>query len=162
MLRKVLPAPLLSLVLWILWSVLNSSWSPGHLALGLGIAVAVPSFTGGLWPEKPRLKKPWVLLRLVLTVLWDVVVSNIEVARRILGPESHIKPAFVWVSLSIQDPHGMVALACIITMTPGTLSADLSDDRRHLLVHAFNVIDAAALIDSIKTRYERPLMEVFE
>ncbi len=160
--RKILPAPLLSLALWVLWPVLNSSWSPGHLALGLCIAVAVPWFTEGLRPEKPRLKKPWLVLHLALTVLWDVVVSNIEVARRILGPESHIQPAFVWVPLSIRDPHGVVALACIITMTPGTLSADLSDDGRHLLVHAFNVVDEAALIESIKTRYERPLMEVFE
>ncbi|MFY7941343.1 MAG: Na+/H+ antiporter subunit E, partial [Burkholderiaceae bacterium] len=70
-------------------------------------------------------------------------------------------PAFVWVPLTITDPHGIVALAGIITMTPGTLSADLSADRRHLLVHAFNVDDEAALIAAIKTRYEEPLLEIF-
>jgi multicomponent K+:H+ antiporter subunit E len=162
MLRKLFPAPLLSLVLWLIWPVLNGSWSAGQLALGFCIAVAVPWFTDRLRPDKPSLKKPIILLHLVFTVLWDVVISNIEVARRILGPESKIKPAFIWVPLSIRDPHGVVALACIITMTPGTLSSELSDDRRHLLVHAFNVDDAAALIASIKQRYEQPLMEVFE
>jgi multicomponent K+:H+ antiporter subunit E len=162
MLHKLFPAPVLSLALWVMWPVLNSSWSPGQLLLGFGIAMVTPWLTESLRPDKPRLKNISTLVRLVLTVLWDVVTSNIEVAQRILGPESKIKPAFVWVPLSIRDPHGVVALACIITMTPGTLSSDLSDDRRHLLVHAFNVDDEAALIASIKTRYEQPLMEVFE
>ena len=161
-LRKLVPAPLLSLVLWLMWLVLNSSWSPGHMVLGLCFALAVPWFTESLRPDKLHLKKPLVFLRLVLTVLWDVVVSNIDVARRILGPERNIKPAFVWVPLKLRDPHGVVALACIVTMTPGTLSSDVSDDRRHLLVHAFNVDDEAAVIASIKQRYETPLMEVFE
>jgi multicomponent K+:H+ antiporter subunit E len=94
-------------------------------------------------------------------VLKDIVTSNIDVARLILGRESAIQPRFVWVPLTITDPHGIVALAGIITMTPGTLSAELAPDRSHLLVHAFNVDDEAALIASIKTRYELPLMEIF-
>jgi multicomponent K+:H+ antiporter subunit E len=71
----------------------------------------------------------------------------------------------VWLPLRIRDPHGIVTLAGIITMTPGTLSADLSEDRRHLLIHAFDVEDdaaQAALIADIRTRYEAPLMRVFE
>jgi multicomponent K+:H+ antiporter subunit E len=103
-----------------------------------------------------------VVLRLGLTVLKDIVTSNVEVAQLILGDESKIRPGFVWLPLTITDPHGIVALAGIITMTPGTLSADLSSDRRHLLIHAFNLGDEAALIEAIKTRYERPLLEIFQ
>ena len=95
-------------------------------------------------------------------MLGDIVKSNIVVARQVLGPESRIRPAFVWVPLDIRDPHGIVALAGIITLTPGTLSSELSDDRRHLLVHAFNVDDEQALIAEIKQRYEAPLREIFE
>ena len=76
-----------------------------------------------------------------------------------------IQPRFVWYPLAIRDPHGIVALAGIITMTPGTLSADLSDDRRHLLIHAFDVDDdaaEAALVADIRARYEAPLIEIFE
>jgi multicomponent K+:H+ antiporter subunit E len=80
-----------------------------------------------------------------------------DVAKRVLGPESAIRPAFVWVPLDIQDPHGIVALAGIITLTPGTLSSDLSEDRRHLLVHALHCEDEAALVADIKARYEAPL-----
>jgi multicomponent K+:H+ antiporter subunit E len=56
----------------------------------------------------------------------------------------------------------MASLASIITMTPGTLSVDLSPDRRHLLVHALHLDDPAALIASVKTRYEQPLIAIFE
>ena len=98
-------------------------------------------------------------------VLVDIVKSNLTVARLILGNERNITPRFVWVPLAIRDPHGIVALAGIVTMTPGTLSADLSDDRRHLLVHAFDVDDEAAqaaLIADIQARYEAPLIRIFE
>lgn len=158
---RFLPAPFISLLLFVSWPVLNLSFSIGHLVLGAVLALVIPWFTEALRDERARLRRPGTLVRLVATVLWDIVVSNIDVARRILGPESSIRPAFVWVPLDITDPHGIITLAGIITMTPGTLSADLSEDRRHLLVHAFHLEDEAALIESIKSRYEAPLMEIF-
>ena len=160
--RRVLPAPGLSLVLFVAWPVLNLSFSIGHLVLGAALAIAIPWFTEPFRDERPRLRRIGVATKLTLVVLWDIVVSNIDVAKRIVGPESRIRPGYVWLPLSIRDPHGIVMLAGIITMTPGTLSADLSDDRRHLLVHTFHLEDEATVIESIKTRYEAPLMEIFE
>jgi multicomponent K+:H+ antiporter subunit E len=160
--QRLLPAPLLSATLFVVWPLLNQSWSLGQLLLGAVLALVVPWCTEPLRTERPRLRRPWVALRLGLTVLKDIVTSNVEVAQLILGDESKICPGFVWLPLTITDPHGIVALAGIITMTPGTLSADLSSDRRHLLIHAFNLDDEAALIEAIKTRYERPLLEIFQ
>jgi multicomponent K+:H+ antiporter subunit E len=160
--RRLVPAPFLSLVLGAAWLALNGSASAGHLVLGTLLALAIPWFTERFRPERPRPRRPAVMARLALRVLWDIVLSNIEVARSILGPEAAIRPQFVWVPLELRDPHGIVTLAGIITMTPGTLSADLSADRRHLLVHAFNVSDAAALVADIKARYETPLREIFD
>ncbi len=159
---KLVPAPLLSLVLFVSWLLLNNTVDPAHVLLAAVLALAIPWFTEPLRPEKPRLHRWTVAAKLALVVLWDIVVANIEVARRILGPESAIRPRFVWVPLSIRDPHGIVTLAGIITMTPGTLSSDLSEDRRWLLVHAFDVDDEAELVATIKRRYEAPLREIFE
>ncbi|MFZ5539509.1 MAG: Na+/H+ antiporter subunit E [Pseudomonadota bacterium] len=159
---KLVPAPLLSLVLFGSWLLLNNTVDPAHLVLGAVLALAIPWFTEPLRPDKPRLRRWGVAGRLALVVLWDIVLANIDVARRILGPESAIRPRFVWVPLSIRDPHGIVTLAGIITMTPGTLSSDISEDRRWLLVHAFNVDDEAELVATIKRRYEAPLREIFE
>jgi multicomponent K+:H+ antiporter subunit E len=160
--KRLLPAPLLSLVLFLAWPILNLSWSAGHLALAALFALMIPWFTEPLRPDKPRLKKWGVILRLGITVLHDIVMSNIDVAKRILGPEKNIKPGYVWIPLSVRDPHGIVAFAGIITMTPGTLSADLNEERTHLLVHCFNLDDPQAVVASCKTRYEAPLMEIFD
>jgi multicomponent K+:H+ antiporter subunit E len=157
-----LPAPLLAATLFIVWLLLNNTLDPSHMLLAAVLAVIVPRYTDRLRPDRPLLKRPATIVRLGLIVLWDIVLSNIEVARRILGPESAIRPRFVWIPLDIRDPHGILALAGIITMTPGTLTADLSADRDFLLVHAFNVDDEAALIAQIKSRYEQPLREIFE
>jgi multicomponent K+:H+ antiporter subunit E len=94
-------------------------------------------------------------------VLYDIVKANLEVAVRILGPESRIRPTFVWVPLDIASPQGIAVFASIITMTPGTLSCEVSEDRRWLLVHAFHADDAEAVVADVKSRYEAPLREIF-
>ena len=159
---RLLPSPPISLLLFVAWLMLNASLSAGHLLLAAVFAVAVPLVTERLRPEKARLRHLFVAARLAAVVLKDIVLSNVEVARRILGPESAIQPRFVWLPLRLRDPHALVALAGIITLTPGTLSAEISADRRHLLIHAFNVEDEAALIRDIQTRYEAPLRQIFE
>jgi multicomponent K+:H+ antiporter subunit E len=65
------------------------------------------------------------------------------------------------VPLDIANIHGIAALTSMITLTPGTVSAALSDDRKYLLVHVLHLDDAETVIRQIKTRYEAPLMEIF-
>ncbi len=160
--KMLLPSPLISAVLFVAWLMMNASLSAGHLLLAALFAVAIPIALKPLRGERARVRRPGVVIALGLVVLRDIVVSSIEVAWRVLGPASRIRPGFVWVPLAIRDPHGISALAGIITMTPGTLSADLSEDRGHLLVHALDLGDAQALVASIKSRYEAPLIEIFE
>lgn len=160
--RRWLPHPVTSALIAAVWLLLNQSASAGNLVLAALFAVTIPLVLVPLRPVRLRLRRPGVALRLLGVFLYDVVVSNIEVARRVLGPEAAIRPGFVWIPLDLREPHAIATLAAIITLTPGTLCADLAEDRRHLLVHAFNVDDPEALIAGIKQRYERPLMEIFE
>lgn len=159
--RRWLPNPLVSLVLFLAWLLLAMSADPANLLLAAALAVAVPLATRSLAPEPARIARPAAIVRLGLVVLFDIVVANLQVARLILGPESAIRPRFVWVPLAVRDPNAIAALAGIVTMTPGTLSSDLSPDRRYLLVHAFNAPDEAALVAQIKARYEAPLLEIY-
>jgi multicomponent K+:H+ antiporter subunit E len=159
--KRLLPTPLLSATLLGVWLLLNNTVDPAHVVLGSLLAVVVPRWTAKGRPQAPRIGRPMVIVRLALVVLLDIVRSNIEVARRILGPEAAIRPRFVWVPLALTDPYAVLSLAAIVTLTPGTLSAELSPDRQHLLVHAFNVDDEQALIGAIKSRYESPLKEIF-
>jgi multicomponent K+:H+ antiporter subunit E len=160
--NRIFPAPIMSLTLFAVWLMLNKSISPGNLILAALFAWLVPLFTRGLSGDRPAVKRWPTAIRLGLIVLYDIVLSNIELARRILGPESALTPDFVTIPLDTGDPHAISALAGIITMTPGTLSAEVSDDQRTLLVHAFNVSDKDALVRDIKARYEAPLKEIFK
>lgn len=160
--RRLLPGPVLSLTLLAVWLLLNNTVAPGHLLLGAALAVALPLAAAGSIGRRPRLRRPGTIVRLGFVVLRDIVVANVEVARRVLGPETAIRPAFVRVPLALTDPHAIAALGGIITMTPGTLTCDVALDRSSLLVHALHVTDEATLVADIKARYEAPLKEIFE
>ncbi len=162
MLGKIFPTPIMSALIFAVWLVVNQSASVGHILLALLLAVLVPLFTLPFRPQRARVKSWGTVLRLGLIVLYDIVLSNIQLARQVLGPESRLTPHYVWIPLDLRDEHAIITLAGIITMTPGTLSCDVSDDHRFLLVHAFSTDDPAALAQGIKERYETPLREIFE
>jgi len=99
---------------------------------------------------------------LCLRVLRDIVQANLQVARLILGPQERLSPGFVTVPLTVQDSRAISLLAAIVTMTPGTVSAELYDDHSQLRVHVLDLRDPRALVSDIRERYERPLLEIFE
>jgi multicomponent K+:H+ antiporter subunit E len=152
--------PLGSLVVFLTWLVLTGSASPGNLLFAVLLALAVPALLGGLWPDDLKLRRPLLAARLVVTLLGDIVVANLQVAARILGPESALRPKFLWVPLELRSPYAVSAFAAAITLTPGTLSADVTSDGRWLLVHALDVDDEQATIEELKRRYEAPLREI--
>jgi len=159
--KTLLPTPLLSLAVALVWLLLVGTLAPVHLLTAAVLAVLLPRVAQRLLPDNVRMARPLLAAALFMRVLGDIVVSNIEVARRILGREAKLRPAFIWIPLDIQNPYGIATLAGIITMTPGTLSSELSLDRRHLLVHCFHLEDAGEQIATIKRRYEAPLREIF-
>jgi multicomponent K+:H+ antiporter subunit E len=161
MLYKILPHPILSLILWFIWLLLNNTVAAGHIVLGLIFAILIPLLTAGFWPEKVRIKAPLTLLKFLATVLWDIVKANLMVAKLILGRNDKLKPAFIHIELDIKTPLGISFLANTISLTPGTVSCDLSADRRYLLVHALHAENSSDIIKHIKQRYETPLIKVF-
>ncbi len=161
LLRRVFPSTPLSFMVVLFWLLMSDSFTFGQLLLGMLLGVVVPLFAARLDREFARIGSLRGLPALVGVMLWDILMSNIRVALQVLGPERKLRPGFIWVPLDIGNIHGIAALTSLITLTPGTVSAALSDDRKHLLVHVLHLEDEAALIDEIKTRYEAPLMEIF-
>lgn len=157
-----LPQPLFSLCLWLIWLLLGNTLAPGQVLLGALLALILPLFTVRFWPDRPRLRHPLKLVRYIAVLLWDIVVANLVVARLILGPTRKLRPAFIRLPLDLCSEFAIVVLANTISLTPGTVSADLSLDRRSLLIHALDVEDEAQTIAHLKRRYERPLQEIFE
>lgn len=159
---RLVPHPLASAVVASVWLILNSSVAAGHVLLAVFLGWSIPLLTRALWAGRVPLRRPLLAVRLLAVVLYDIVVANLHVARLILGPQSALRPAFVRIPLHIQSPFGIWTLASIITLTPGTVSSLLSEDRRWLLVHVLDLDDAGALASQIKARYEAPLKEIFE
>ncbi|MGE5171267.1 MAG: Na+/H+ antiporter subunit E [Rudaea sp.] len=159
---RLLPHPLASLGLWAVWLIANYSLAFGHVVLGALLGLALPALTRPLWPERLRFHHPGKFVRLLAVVLYDIVVANVHVAGLILRRRSRLRPAFVAIPLRVTNPYAISALASIITLTPGTVSADLSADHRTLLVHVLDLSDEAAMVAQIRSRYEAPLMEILE
>ena len=156
-----LPHPLLSLLLMLLWLLLNNSAAPGHLILGALLGLLIPLFTRRFWPERLTVAKPALIVRFAARVLWDIIVANFVVARIVLGPLTNVRPVFVRVPLEVQQEFAVTALASVISLTPGTVTADVDRARRYLLVHALSEDDPEALVRLIKSRYEAPIKEIF-
>jgi len=160
-LKKIFPHPILTLVLWGVWLLLNNTIGAGHIVLGLILAIFIPWLTSGFWPEKVRIQSPLTLVKFLGVVLWDILVANMAVAKLILGRNKNLNPGFFYIDLDIETPLGISLLANTISLTPGTVSCDLTEDRKRLLVHALHIEDIPATIKEIKERYEAPLKKVF-
>ncbi len=163
MLRKLLPHPWMTLVVTIVWVMLVNVITLNAIVFGLILGIIIPIVTSAYWPERPTLRNPMMIIEYMLVVLLDIVRANIQVALIILGKRNaDMKPGWVTVPLELRSPEAITVLAGTITMTPGTVSSDLSEDGHSLLVHCLDTDDPDAVVAQIKDRYERRLKEIFE
>ncbi|MCU0814390.1 MAG: Na+/H+ antiporter subunit E [Burkholderiaceae bacterium] len=153
--------PALSVLLAVVWLLLRQSVAPADLIAAVVLGLVVPKVTHRFLGPATRPRAFATALRFTLVVLWDIVVSNITVARIVLSPASNPRPAWVPVPLDTRHPTAISLLATIITMTPGTVSCIVDDEAGRILVHALDCDDPPAMAAQIKDRYERPLMEIF-
>lgn len=154
---------LLTLGLIAAWLLLNGV-SIGQMSLGVVLAIALMLAVAGLRPGHPRVHRLHLAIPLAAAVLIDIVRANADVARIVLGTLRYrqVRSGFLDIPLELRDPHGLAVLAMIVTSTPGTVWAGISPDGRTLRLHVLDLEDEAALIRTIKERYERPLKRIFE
>ncbi len=173
MLQRLFPAPATSVLLLVVWLLLNNSLSAGHLILGTLLAILIPLITERFRDEHSSVKKPLLALKQLLIVIYDIITANIQVAILIVGPNKKLRPAFVKVPLDMTDALPITLLASTVSLTPGTVSAEVypvseehhvadPNEQRFLLIHVLDLKDEAELIHQIKTRYEAPLKEIFQ
>lgn len=163
MLGRLVPHPVLTLTLTVVWVMLINDVSAGTVAFGLILGLVIPVITAPYWPNRPRIASLPRIVEYALVVIWDIVVANVQVAAIILfRPKARIRTRWVAVPLELTSPEAITVLAGTITMTPGTVSADLSADGRALLVHCLDTADPEATAQGIKARYERRLKEIFQ
>jgi len=155
--------PLLTLVLVAIWLLLNNTIALRDILLGSLIAVLLMLAAAQMRPVQPKLRELWLAVPLTFVVLWDILRSNFNVARIVLGlvTDRRVVSGFIDIPLDLRDPHGLAILAAIITSTPGTAWGGLSEDGSVLKLHVLDLRDEQEWIRMIKQRYERPLMRIF-
>ncbi len=159
---RLLPYPLMSAFLLGVWLLLNQSVSTGQIVLGCMLALAGGWVMTIVEPPKAKVRRPLAILRLVARVVADIIRSNIAVARIILGLAPRPNSGFVQIPLDLSNRPGLAVLAVIITSTPGTVWVDFDSGTGTLIIHVLDLVDEDEWIRTIKHRYERLLLEIFE
>ncbi|WP_170458471.1 Na+/H+ antiporter subunit E [Ruegeria arenilitoris] len=163
LLRRIFPHPHLSFLLTLVWVLLANAPSLNSLVFGLLLGIIIPFITQPYWPDRPVLRNWPMVVEYMIVVLWDIVVANVTVARIILFKRDADRQSnWISIPLELRTPEAITVLAGTITMTPGTVSCDLSAQGHCLLVHCLDAPDPGAVRDQIKQRYERRLKEIFE
>jgi multicomponent K+:H+ antiporter subunit E len=149
-------------MLLIVWLLMANSITPGGVVLGAVFALVLPKFTQPFWPDRPRMRFGRPFLGYLAIVLFDIVVANFQVAWLILFRRNRdLRARWLVVPIELTTPEAITMLAGTISLTPGTVSSDVSADGRFLLVHGLDVADEVAEVARIKSRYETRLQRIF-
>lgn len=160
--RTLLPKPFLSFFLLTLWVLLFNSIEPGVLILGALFAWFIPFLFRKAAPNFAKVKRPDLAVVYFFILLHDIVVANFKVAAMIIGKPRSIKPALFVFPLDMKEELPVTLLASTITLTPGTVSCEITRGRKGILIHAFSEENPDDLINTIRNRYERRLKEIFQ
>lgn len=156
-----LPYPLLTFSLVVMWLLLND-FTLGHLLLGSIVAVFASWAMAALRPDKPRLRKWYLLPKLFAIVMLDIIHSNIATSAVIIrGRSKGHRSAFINVPLELKDPTALAILAVIVTSTPGSAWLEYDSRRSSVLLHVLDVDNENGWRDLLKNRYEKLLLEIF-
>ena len=159
-LDRMLPHPFVSVLVAITWPMLNQTLDVFNITVGILLGLIIPKMVQPFIVRTPNIQ--WgQALKLFWVVLRDILVSNVVVAKQVLGPMQQLKPKWYRVPLDTNHEQVNTLLAMIITTTPGTVTAGIDQERGDILVHALNCDDPEADILDIKTRYEAPLLAIF-
>jgi multicomponent Na+:H+ antiporter subunit E len=154
---------LLNLFLAVIWAGLWGSFTLTQLAFGFVVGFAT------LWIAQPLFGgtngyylRAYRIVRLILYFLYDLCVSSIQVAVDVLTPKDRSNPAILEMPLDVESDIEILLVTNLISLTPGTLSLDVTPDRKTLIVHAMFADDPEDVIRGLKSGMERMVKEVFE
>jgi multicomponent Na+:H+ antiporter subunit E len=153
----------LNILLAVVWQSLTATFTLGSLVSGFALGYGVLWMVQPLFPERsPYFLRVWRIARLIGFFLYELVVSSIRVAWDVLTPEHQSRPAIIEMPLDVRSDIEILLVTNLISLTPGTLSLDVTPDRKTLIVHAMFADDPDALVRDLKNGMERMVKEVFE
>lgn len=151
---------MINIVIAFVWTFLQDAPSTQHFVIGYTMGAIFLYFSSRRSKSMFYLHRVAVLLQLVVVFLVELVRSNAQVAYQVLHPRLPVKPGLIAVPLAATTDAQITIFAAMITMTPGTISVDVSPDKRYLYVHVLSLDDAEVTKSVLKDRFERRIVEV--
>jgi multicomponent Na+:H+ antiporter subunit E len=152
-----------SILLAFAWAALLGEVTARNVLIGYGLGYGVLALLekGGVLPSSFQ-ARVWRVLSLAAFFLWELMLANVRVAADVLRPRTAIRPAVVAIPLDITSDGEILLLSALINITPGSVTIDLSDDRRTLYVHVMHITTAEQSRREIKSGFEKRVKRVFE
>ena len=160
--RRLFPYPVLAALLLVLWLVLQQSIGLGQILLGGAVAIAVTLAARAILPERVRFRRLLSLVQLIAVAGVDIIRSNIAVLLILINPRAEPSAGFIKMELKLTNQFGLAVLACLLTATPGSAWLEYDGERNTVLIHVLDLDDKEAWIATVRHRYERLLLEIFE
>lgn len=147
-------------ILALAWAALTGDVTLSNLIVGFVLGYGILSLQQDRLGPSNYFRKGYQFLRLVAHFVHALVMSSLRVAHDVVTPQYFARPGIVAVPLDAQTDFEILLLANMVSLTPGSLSIDVSDDRRTLYVHVMFVDDVESVRRDIKENVERPLLEL--
>jgi len=153
-----------NILLPLIWMALTGSFTLGNFVLGFAISALA------LWTISASSEVTFLvyltrfvrIIRFIAFFIRELLLANLRVAYEVLTPTNHMRPAIIAIPLDIRSDLEITLLANLITLTPGTLTLDVSPERDMIYIHAMYVKDVDQSRREIKDRFEKRVMEIFE
>lgn len=153
---------ILNFILALAWGFVTGSFALVNLAFGFVLAFVALWLPRRLWGEAKYFRRTYLILRLIAVFMRELVKSGVNVARIVLRPGLEFRSGILAIPLACKSDLEIMIFANLITLTPGTLSIDVSDDRSTLYVHAIHTDDPAADKQAMKDAFEANIREALE
>lgn len=150
-----------NLLLALIWGAVTGTFTAMNLILGFLIGTGVMWLIREQIGTKAYFDQAWRVISLAALFVYELVLSAVRVAKMVLTPNLVLQPSIIAFPLTVDRDFEITLLANLITLTPGTLSVDVSDDRKILFIHAIDGADEEGIIDDIADGFERKIMEAF-
>ncbi|WP_046176496.1 Na+/H+ antiporter subunit E [Domibacillus indicus] len=151
---------LLNVFLAFLWMFLQVSFNAHTFIIGYLLGLLVMLGMRRFFKSRFYLHRVWAVIFLFLLFLKELIKANIDVLKLVLRPRLNIRPGIFAFETELKSDWEITLLANLITLTPGTLVVDVSDDNKTLYIHAIDIADVSEAADSIKNSFEKAIMEV--
>lgn len=151
---------LLNFLIAVVWMFLNNNWSASGLIVGYVVGLALIGMFSRFWPQGFYMKKVWAIVKLLVLFIKELFKSSFVVIGQVISPELNIRPGIFAYTTELTTDWEVTILANLITLTPGTLTLDVSRDGSILYIHAMDIDDVDELCMEIRNTFEKAIMEV--